>query len=228
MNNQLTEIAFILDRSGSMESCKQAAIEGFNQFLKDQQDTPGNARLTLVLFDDQYEVPHYSVPLEEMLPLDDQTYQTRGSTALLDAIGRTIDELGARLASQPEEQRPGLVIVSILTDGLENSSQQFTIAEISAKIAHQRDTYQWNFLFLGANQDAIASAAQINIHARDAATYSSDAIGTSSGQRAMSRKMRALRTTAYDPRNLTVEEKADLEAPLSELAEEEDKKRRKK
>jgi hypothetical protein len=226
MNNQLTEIAFILDRSGSMESCKQAAIEGFNQFLHDQKDTPGQARITLVLFDDHYETPYISVPLEEMVPLDDQTYQTRGSTALFDAIGRTIDDLGARLAAQPEEQRPGLVIVSILTDGQENASQRFTVADISAKITHQRDTYQWNFLFLGANQDAIASAAQINIAARDAATYTGDSIGTSSGQRAMSRKMKSMRTTAYDPRNLTAQESADLEAPLSQLAEDEDKKSR--
>ncbi len=126
MKKNLTEIAFILDRSGSMSSVAQAAIAGFNSFLHDQQAAPGQARLTVVLFDDEYLVPIQSLPVDEVIPLDHTTYVPRNSTALLSAIGRTIDELGARLANLPETARPGKVIVAILTDGLENASQRET------------------------------------------------------------------------------------------------------
>ena len=122
-NAHYTEIAFILDRSGSMKSCQQAAIDGFNRFLADQQQIEGLAKLTLVLFDDEYFVPISSIPVQEIVPLTDDTYQPRGCTALLDAIGQTVDDLGLRLAALAEKDRPGQVIVAILTDGLENASQ---------------------------------------------------------------------------------------------------------
>ena len=158
MNPNHTEIAFILDRSGSMASMVEPAIAGFNSLLSEQQTLPGSARFSLVLFDDHYEVPVASMPIAEVQPLNTNTYQPRGSTALLDAIGRTIDELGARLANAPEAERPGQVLVAILTDGEENASRQFTWKDISDRIRHQTDVYQWRFLFLGANQDAIATA----------------------------------------------------------------------
>src|SRR4030095_14845548 len=110
----------------SMESCREATIGGFNSFLQEQQRTEGLARLTLILFNDEYLAPIDALPVAEILPLDNDSYVPRGSTALLDAIGRTIDELGARLASLPEQDRPVQVIVAILTDGLENSSQKYT------------------------------------------------------------------------------------------------------
>ena len=128
MNDNLTEIAFILDRSGSMESMVEPAISGFNRLLREQQQEPGTARFTLVLFDDQYEVPFHSVPIAEVVELDTNTFVPRGSTALLDAIGPTIDELGAKLAALPEADRPGQVIVAILTDGMENASHRYTLA----------------------------------------------------------------------------------------------------
>src|SRR5438270_3562057 len=139
-NAHYSEIAFVLDRSGSMKSCQQAAIEGFNQFLADQQKTDGLAKLTLVLFDDEYLVPISSIPVEEVVSLTDDTYQPQGCTALLDAIGQTIDDVGQRLAGLAEKDRPGQVIVAILTDGLENASQRFTWKEIAGKIKHQTDT----------------------------------------------------------------------------------------
>lgn len=119
-----TEIAFILDRSGSMESCRDAAIDGFNQFLREQQQAKGSARLTLVFFDDEYVVPVSSIPIAEVVSLNRETYTTGNTTALLDAVGRTIDELGARLAAIGEPDRPGQIIVAILTDGLENASRR--------------------------------------------------------------------------------------------------------
>src|SRR5512133_1529351 len=113
-NAHYTEIAVILDRSGSMEPCQQAAIDGFNQFLVDQQKVEGLAKLTLVMFDDEYLVPVSSVPVQEVLPLTHETFVPRNCTALLDAIGQTIDDLGHRLSALAEKDRPGQVIVAIL------------------------------------------------------------------------------------------------------------------
>jgi hypothetical protein len=223
-NAHYTEIAFILDRSGSMNSCQQAAIEGFNHFLADQQKTEGLAKLTVVLFDDEYIVPVSSVPVQEIVPLTDDTYQPRGCTALLDAIGQTVDDLGRRLAALAEKNRPGQVIVAILTDGLENASQRFTWKQISEKIKHQTDIYKWTFLFLGANQDAIATAANLSIAANNAANYVADAAGSKAGQAAFSRKMSALRRASMDI--ASVSEQLDAAAPLSDIVLEEDRKTR--
>ncbi len=223
-NVHYSEIAIVLDRSGSMKSCQQAAIEGFNQFLADQQKTDGLAKLTLVLFDDEYLVPISSIPVEEVVSLTDDTYQPRGCTALLDAIGQTIDNLGQRLAALAEKDRPGQVIVAILTDGLENASQRFTWKEIARKIKHQTATYKWIFLFLGANQDAIATAANLSIAANNAANYVADAAGSKAGQAAFSRKMSALRRASMD--SASVSERLDAEAPLTQIVSEEDRKTR--
>src|SRR6476659_8965848 len=171
MNKNYTEIAFVLDRSGSMGSSREAAIAGFNFFLNEQQAGSDLTKLTLVLFDDEYLMPIDALPVAEILPLNNDTYVPRGTTALLDAIGRTADELGARLAAMPEKARPGQVIVAILTDGLENSSQTYTWNQIARVIKHQSEQYRWTFLFLGANQDAIATAAQMNITGANASPF---------------------------------------------------------
>jgi len=225
MNTNLTEIAFILDRSGSMQSCLEAAIAGFNQFLREQQSAPGQARFTLVLFDDQYEVPCLSIPITEVTALDTTTFVPRGSTALLDAIGRTIDELGAKLDAEPETNRPGQVLVAILTDGLENASHRYSLQDVSSRIARQRDTYQWRFLFLGAGQDAIATAVSMNIAAHDSSAFIADNLGFRTSGSSMSRKTMALRKSqAKAP--MTAKEQADLHASMSEITAEEDKKAR--
>ena len=157
-NQEITEIAFILDRSGSMQSLGEAAIAGFNQFLRDQQEAPDPARLTLVLFDDQYAVPVDNVPVSEILPLDTVTYVPRGSTALLDAIGRTIESFHTRIAPMQKHNRPCQVVFAIFTDGFENTSQHFAWSDIARLIHDRREADGWEFLFLGANQDAIAIA----------------------------------------------------------------------
>lgn len=227
MNQNLTEIAFILDRSGSMHSVTESAISGFNEFLRDQQKTEGQARLTLVLFDNEYLVPMDRIPIQEAVGLDTTTYVPRGSTALLDAIGTTIDSLGTKLAATPEAERPAQVIIAILTDGFENASQKFTWSEISAKILEQTNTYKWQFLFLGANQDAIATASRLQIDAANAATYLADKIGTLSSSKAVSRKMAAFRKmTAGAP--MHIHEQKDASAPLEKIVDEEDAQRRKK
>ncbi|OAI42080.1 hypothetical protein AYO41_04765 [Verrucomicrobia bacterium SCGC AG-212-E04] len=225
MKSDLTEIAFVLDRSGSMESVAPAAIAGFNEFLSAHQSAPGQARLTLVLFDDEYLVPAASLPISEVLPLDVETYVPRNTTALLDAIGRTIDELGARLDKLPEAGRPGAVIVAVLTDGLENASTQYKWADVASRIRHQQQNYQWKFLFLGANQDAIATAAKMNISQRDSATI--NAADFDSGARAAARKSSSHRTHITGGR-LTPSEQHDLSAPLQELADDEANKKKSK
>ncbi|MEO7724835.1 MAG: hypothetical protein ABIU29_09150 [Chthoniobacterales bacterium] len=224
MKNNYAEIAFVLDRSGSMDSCRDAAIEGFNCFLKEQQQVEGLAKLTLVLFDDEYLVPAQALPVAEVIPLDDETYVPRGSTALLDAIGRTIDEMGVRLAALPEADRPAQVIVATLTDGAENSSQNYTWHQLAGVIRRQTEQYRWTFLFLGANQDAIATAAQMNIAAANAANYVHDEPGLHASSKAIGRKVRALRS--FQMSSGTLEERADERASLSDLLAEEDRKER--
>lgn len=224
MNKKYTEIAFILDRSGSMESCQAAAIEGFNRFLDEQQKAEGLAKLTLVLFDDEYLVPAQSLPVAEVLPLNNDTYVPRNSTALLDAIGRTIDELGNHFAALPEPDRPAQVIVAILTDGLENASEKYTWKQVARLIKQQTEQYRWTFLFLGANQDAIATAAQLSIAAANSANYVADAAGSRAVHRSLSRKMRSMRSFAMG--TATLQEQTDAAAPMSHLVDEEDRKER--
>jgi len=224
MNKNITEIAFILDRSGSMDSCSQEAIAGFNHFLKEQQQVEGLARLTLVLFDNEYLVPVQSLPVQEVLPLNKRTFLPRGSTALLDAIGKTIDDLGSRLGELPEADRPGQVIVTIFTDGMENSSVHFDWREISQKIKHQTEVYRWLFLFLGANQDAIATAAQLSISSANSSSYSADGVGTRTTHSAISRKLKGLRKVSQG--SATLQEMADAKSDLSCIVKEEDCKER--
>jgi hypothetical protein len=226
MNNHYTEIAFVLDRSGSMESCKEAAIEGFNRFLLEQQKVEGLAKLTLVLFDDEYLVTFRCLPVQEIVPLNSDTFVPRNTTALLDAIGQTIDELGQSLSQLPEKDRPAQVIVAILTDGLENASRRYSWNDIGERIKLQSETYKWTFLFLGANQDAIATAAQLSISAANAASYVADAPGSRASHVAFSRRASALRRKSMG--RATAADVIDLAAPLSQIVAEEDRKERDK
>lgn len=217
MNPNLTEIAYILDRSGSMQPLQEAAIAGFNDFLRCQLDVPGDARLTLVLFDDEYLVPIAARPVEEVPRLNARIYIPRGSTALLDAIGETIDTLGRRLAATPEPERPGKVIVVIFTDGQENASRQYRWKDIADRIRHQRARYNWEFLFLGANQDAIATAARMDLDRHSASAMAATPDGLHAAKKAVSRKVRSLRHQSMgidDP---------DIAPSMSELVIEESK-----
>lgn len=158
-----TEVVFVMDRSGSMGAIRKSAIEGFNGFVRSQAAEPGEASLTLVLFNVDYTVVYSGIPLREMMPLDEATYQPDGGTALLDALGNAIDRTGRRLSGLFEEQQPGKVLVVVLTDGEENSSREYTAQAVRERIEHQRSKYSWEFLFLGANQDAFLSARNLGI-----------------------------------------------------------------
>jgi hypothetical protein len=193
MNPHLTEIAYILDRSGSMQCMQEPAVAAFNDFIKIQLDVPGDARLTLVQFDDAYEVPIAATPIREVPQLTAATYTPRGRTALLDAIGRTVIETDRRITALPEAEKPGKVILTIFTDGQENASREYTATHISDLIRLYRDTKGWEFLFLAANQDAIANAAAMNMDTHSSANVMYSMAGVKSTGSAMSRKVRAMR-----------------------------------
>ncbi|HEY8559687.1 MAG TPA: vWA domain-containing protein [Pyrinomonadaceae bacterium] len=173
-----TDITVILDRSGSMESVKQDTIGGFNSFLSEQQSVEGEASLSLVQFDDQYEVVYEDQSIARADRLTERTFQPRGSTALFDAVGRTINAVGQRLAALAEAERPDKVLLVIMTDGYENASREFSAAQVSEMINHQRRVYSWEFMFIGANQDAVLSAGQIGIPAAASLTYAANSEGT--------------------------------------------------
>ena len=178
MKENLSELVFILDRSGSMESMCAEAIGGFNSFLEEQKKLPGEAKLTVVLFDHEYTFLCNGQDIKSVEPLTDKIYTARGTTALLDAVGRTVDEVGKRLAATPEDQRPSKVLVAILTDGQENASSSYTKAKIQEIIKHQTDKYAWQFLFLASNQDAFSEAQQLGIHLHNVSGYDATKIGT--------------------------------------------------
>lgn len=193
MNPHLTEIAYILDRSGSMQPMQEPAVAAFNDFVKSQLDVPGDARLTLVQFDDAYEVPVSAKPIQNVPQLTAATYTPRGSTALLDAIGRTIKETDHRISALPDTEKPGKVILAIFTDGEENASREYTSKHISDLIRLYRDQKGWEFLFLAANQDAIASASSMHMDAHLSGNVSFSFSGVKATGSAMSRKVRAMR-----------------------------------
>lgn len=153
MNNNLTEVIFILDESGSMSSLKDDTIGGFDSFIEKQKKEAGECKVTTVLFNNAVYKIHDAVDINEVTSLD-ISYTPMGTTALLDAIGTTIDEVGMRLANTPEEERPGKVLVVITTDGYENASKEYTQDVVKRMIQLQQDTYNWTFMFLGADIDA--------------------------------------------------------------------------
>jgi hypothetical protein len=170
MKENRTRIAIILDRSGSMASVRESTVTGFNQFIRSQREIAGDVSVKLVQFDDQYDVV-FDRPLAEVPELTHDLFVPRGSTALFDAQGKTIVSLGHELAAVPESERPSKVIVMTLTDGLENASKEYTVDRIAEMIKHQTEVYGWDFVFLGANQDAIRTAATMAIPAASALTY---------------------------------------------------------
>lgn len=219
MNKKLTEIAYILDRSGSMQHLQEAAISGFNTFLKEQQETPGNANLTLVLFDDEYLLHADRTPIQEVRQLDTSTYVPRGMTALLDSIGRTIDNIGKQLAKTPDKDRPGKVIIAIYTDGYENASTDYSVKKIARMIRHQTDKYNWEFLFLAANEDAIATAASYGINRKNASEVDLSEMGIHGSTASISRKIRSSRHIMQDCASPA--DHQDAEADLSTIVDEE-------
>jgi uncharacterized protein YegL len=178
MKENLTELVFILDRSGSMSGLETDTIGGFNSMLERQKKESGEAFVTTVLFDDKYEVLHDRYDIKGVNLLTEKEYYVRGSTALLDAIGITINNIGKALSDTKEEDRPGKVLFVIITDGMENSSREFSYEKVKKMVEHQKSKYSWDFIFLGANIDAIKTANSFGISADMATNFVSDSAGT--------------------------------------------------
>ncbi|BBZ28777.1 hypothetical protein MMAD_30720 [Mycolicibacterium madagascariense] len=174
---QLTLIAVLLDRSGSMEAIKSDTEGGFDAFVREQRTQPGEARVTLAQFDTEYEVVYANRPIADVPPL---VLQPRGGTALLDGIGRLVTDVGAELAGQAEAERPGHVIVVVMTDGYENSSREWTLEAVRAVIERQERDYSWDFVFLGANIDAVAVGQGLGFAADRSLTYAATDGGVAS------------------------------------------------
>ncbi len=178
MKENLTELVFILDRSGSMSGLEGDTIGGFNSMLNNQKSEVGDAFVTTVLFDNDYELLHDRLNIKDIKPITNNEYYVRGSTALLDAIGITINKIGKNLSDSNEEDRSDKVIVVIITDGMENSSTEYSLSKIKEMIEHQKIKYSWDFIFLGANIDAVKTASSFGIKADRAANFISDSEGT--------------------------------------------------
>jgi uncharacterized protein YegL len=162
MNKNLTEIIFLLDRSGSMAGLESDTIGGFNALIKKQSQLEGETLVTTVLFDDEYEVLWEGLPVSKV-KLTEKEYYVRGCTALLDAVGKTILDVGYRFSKASEKLKPGKVIVVITTDGQENASKEFTYKKVKELIRHQQEKYNWEFIFMGANIDVAKEAESIGI-----------------------------------------------------------------
>ena len=217
-NINLSELVYIIDRSGSMSGMEEAAVEAFNQFVDEQQKVEGDAVLTQVLFDTEFQKPVDACPIGKVPRMEIADFRPGGCTALLDAIGLSIKTTRQRLKAMPEGERPATVVFAIFTDGQENSSRRYTWSRIAAKIKRRSELDGWQFLFLAANQDAIATASKMNIARDNAANVDFCEAGVSSQGAAFNRKASALRRHSAGLVNSCNE---DLVTPMSEIAEQE-------
>lgn len=193
MRKGLTEVVFILDRSGSMSGLESDTIGGFNSMIGKQKKEDGEAVISTVLFDDQQEVVYDRQPVKMVEPMTDRQYYVRGCTALLDAIGGAIHHIGNVHKYAREEDRPEKTMFIITTDGMENASRFYTYDRVKYMVERQKEKYGWEFLFLGANIDAISVAARFGINADRAINYECDQVGTSLNYQVMSETITALR-----------------------------------
>ena len=190
-----TFIGVVMDKSGSMSSLRDDTIGSFNTFLQEQKLVPAEAVFTHCVFDTDYRLLHDFVKLGEVPPLNHKTYSPSGGTALLDALGTTINSVGTRLAAMPEDERPSKVIFLIITDGQENASRVFSKEQIKTMIEHQRDTYKWEFVFMGANIDAISEGTSLGIAANNTMQYDATKGGTRSLYSSVSRNLGTYRSS---------------------------------
>lgn len=206
-----TELVFILDKSGSMSGLESDTIGGFNAMLKKQQQATGAARVTTVLFDDGYEVLHDRLDIQGVAPITENEYYVGGCTALLDAIGKTIHKIINAQRYTQKEHRSDQVIFVITTDGLENASREYSYEKIKRLIELEKTQYHWEFIFLGANIDAIETAARFGISADRAANYHADGAGTRLNYRVVSDVVCEMRESKPIPANWKAKIDQDFE-----------------
>lgn len=200
MKKGLTELVFILDKSGSMGGLETDTIGGYNAMLAKQQEVEGECHITTVLFDNNYELLHDRIDIKAVSPISEKEYQVGGSTALLDAIGRTIQKIGNAQKHTADDYRAEKVIFVIITDGEENSSREYSAEKIKAQIERQKEKYGWEFIFLGANIDAIETAGRFGISADRAQNYHSDSEGIELNFRVMSEAVAEYRECSEIPK----------------------------
>lgn len=178
MKKDLAELVFILDKSGSMGGLESDTIGGFNSMLQKQRKIEGECKITTVLFDNDYELLHDRIDIRAVSPMTEKEYFVGGSTALVDAIGRTIDKLVRVQKNTAQDFRAEKVLFVIITDGLENASRKYSLPQVKRMIEQEKEKYGWEFVFLGANMDAVQTAGQFGIGADRAAEYVPDSAGT--------------------------------------------------
>lgn len=195
----LTELVFILDKSGSMAGLEKDTIGGFNAMLQKQKALDGECRITTVLFDNRYELLHDRIDIRAVSSMSDREYQVGGSTALLDAIGLTIQKLVSVQKNTAQEYRAEKVMFVIITDGAENSSREYSSDRVKEMIQKEKTRYGWEFVFLGANIDAVETAGRFGIEADRAVDYVADSEGTELNFFAMSNAVASFRQCGTVP-----------------------------
>lgn len=209
MNKKSTELVFILDRSGSMSGLESDTIGGFNSMLARQKEIEGKCYITTVLFDNDYELLHDRIEIQAVKPISDKEYFVGGSTALLDAVGRTINKIGNAQRNTAADYRADNVLFVIITDGQENSSREYSMRRIKEMIERQKSKYDWEFIFLGANIDAVETAGRFGIAADRAQDFHADSEGVELNFRVMSETVACYREKSEMPIDWNEEIKQD-------------------
>ncbi len=212
MKNEMTELVFILDKSGSMSGLEKDTIGGFNALIEKQRKLPGDARVTTVLFNQSYELLHDRISLTGISPLTDSDYEVGGTTALLDAIGSAIQKISNAQKRTREQEQADKVMFVITTDGMENSSCEYTYKKIHELIALKKKHFNWEFIFLGANIDAVATARQFGVAEEYAVEYHADAAGTELNFNVLSEAVASYRTSGSINRNWKKEIEKDYKS----------------
>lgn len=215
MKINLTELVFILDKSGSMSGLESDTIGGYNALLKKQREEPGDAIVTTVLFDDNVEFLHDRINVKGICPITEKEYYIGGCTALLDAIGTTINKILKVQRNTNEEGLADKVMFVITTDGMENASKEYNYEKIKKMVEWQKEKYSWEFIFIGANIDAISTAAKFGISSDRAANYNADGEGTRLNYEAVSHVVSELRAS----RPITESWKANIEDDFTHRSE---------
>lgn len=213
MKKNLTELVFILDRSGSMSGLEADTIGGYNSLLEKQKREEGEAYVSTVLFDHETEVLHDRVKLQDLKPMTDREYYVRGCTALLDALGGAIHHIARIHKYAREEDRPEKTLFVVITDGMENSSRRYSLSKVKRMVEKEKEKYGWEFLFLGANMDAVEVAGRFGISADRAVRYECDSRGTELNYQALSKAVSTVRKSAFcDSISLDADWKTEIEA----------------
>ena len=194
MKKNKTELVFILDKSGSMSGLESDTIGGFNAMLKKQQKQEGEATITTVLFDDRYEILHDRLNIQAVRPISEREYFVEGSTALLDAVGKTIQKIVNVQKNSAEEERAEKVMFVIITDGMENASKEYSYRKIKEMIEQQKERWGWEFIFLGANIDSEQTARELGIDREKAVNYHADSQGIGTAYAAAAEAVCSLRS----------------------------------